>query len=269
MWGLEKQGSGREGEKAESRSARLETEKLRDSLKEKEAALAEKKRNMISDSSEEARRILQEAKDYADKTISWYAKHGGTSREMEQERDRLRKKMNALSDNIKTVAREEAAAGTLTAGDLKIGDAVRVISMGLKGTVSTLPDAKGNLFVNAGIMRTKVKLRDLERIDEPEITSKNMSRTSSGKVRMSKSFAISPEINLLGKTVDEACAELDKYLDDAALSHLEQVRVVHGKGTGALRAGVHKYLKRNRHVSSFRLGEFGEGDSGVTIVKLR
>ena len=267
--GLEKQRSELEREKAEIRSARLETEKLRDSLKEKEAALAEKKRNMISDSSEEARRILQEAKDYADKTISWYAKHGGTSREMEQERDRLRKKMNALSDNIKTVAREEAAAGTLTAGDLKIGDAVRVISMGLKGTVSTLPDAKGNLFVNAGIMRTKVKLRDLERIDEPEITSKNMSRTSSGKVRMSKSFAISPEINLLGKTVDEACAELDKYLDDAALSHLEQVRVVHGKGTGALRAGVHKYLKRNRHVSSFRLGEFGEGDSGVTIVKLR
>ena len=267
--GLEKQRSELEREKAEIRSARLETEKLRDSLKEKEAALAEKKRNMISDSSEEARRILQEAKDYADKTISWYAKHGGTSREMEQERDRLRKKMNALSYNIKTVAREEAAAGTLTAGDLKIGDAVRVISMGLKGTVSTLPDAKGNLFVNAGIMRTKVKLRDLERIDEPEITSKNMSRTSSGKVRMSKSFAISPEINLLGKTVDEACAELDKYLDDAALSHLEQVRVVHGKGTGALRAGVHKYLKRNRHVSSFRLGEFGEGDSGVTIVKLR
>ncbi len=267
--GLEKQRSELEREKAEIRYARLETEKLRDSLKEKEAALAEKKRNMISDSSEEARRILQEAKDYADKTISWYAKHGGTSREMEQERDRLRKKMNALSDNIKTVAREEAAAGTLTAGDLKIGDAVRVISMGLKGTVSTLPDAKGNLFVNAGIMRTKVKLRDLERIDEPEITSKNMSRTSSGKVRMSKSFAISPEINLLGKTVDEACAELDKYLDDAALSHLEQVRVVHGKGTGALRAGVHKYLKRNRHVSSFRLGEFGEGDSGVTIVKLR
>ena len=146
---------------------------------------------------------------------------------------------------------------------------MKVISLGLKGTVSTLPDAKGWLFVTLGIMRTKVRIDDLIKLDEEEITAPNLKRTSSGKISMSKSLAVSHEINLLGKTVDEACAELDKYLDDAALAHLETVRIVHGKGTGALRSGVQKYLKRNKHVKSFRLGEFGEGDAGVTIATLR
>ena len=238
-------------------------------MKDKEAKLTSRKRDILSESSEEARKILQEAKEYADKTISWYAKHGGNTREMEQERAELRSRMDKLSKNVKGISPGEEEKGNLTVKDLKIGDMVKVISLGLKGTVSTLPDSKGWLFVTLGVMRTKVRVDDLIKVDEEEITAPNLKRTSSGKISMSKSLSVSPEINLLGKTVDEACTELDKYLDDAALAHLEQVRIVHGKGTGALRAGVQKYLKRNKHVKSFRLGEFGEGDAGVTIATLK
>ena len=266
--GLEQQRAELEQEKIAAANARIEIERLQKELKEKEARLTSRKRDILSDSSEEARKILQEAKDYADKTISWYAKRGGSTRELELERTKLRERMDELSKNVKGVADGEKEKGKLTAADLQIGDLVKVISLGLKGTVSTLPDSKGYLFVTLGVMRTKVKLDDLIKLDEGEITAPNLKRTSSGKISMAKSLSISQEINLLGKTVDEACNELDKYLDDAALAHLETVRIVHGKGTGALRAGVHKYLKRNKHVKSFRLGEFGEGDAGVTIAAL-
>ncbi|MBP3913093.1 MAG: endonuclease MutS2 [Lachnospiraceae bacterium] len=267
--GLEEERKKLEADEAEVENKLRELEKREASLAKKEREFTEKKQHALSESSEEARRILQEAKDYADKTISWYSKHGGNSREMEKRRTELRGRMDQLESNIRTVSSNEQQKSSLKAGDLKIGDAVRVMSLGLNGTVSTLPDAKGWLFVTLGIMRTKVRLDDLILLDEVEIRSDKLNRTSSGKVRISKSLSVSPEINLLGKTVDEACAELDKYLDDAALAHLEQVRIVHGKGTGALRNGVHKYLKKNRHVASFRLGEFGEGDAGVTIAKLK
>ena len=267
--GLEEERKKLEADEAEVENKLRELEKREAALAKKEREFTEKKQHALSESSEEARRILQEAKDYADKTISWYSKHGGNSREMEKRRTELRGRMDQLESNIRTVSSNEQQKSSLKAGDLKIGDAVRVMSLGLNGTVSTLPDAKGWLFVTLGIMRTKVRLDDLILLDEDEIRSDKLNRTSSGKVRISKSLSVSPEINLLGKTVDEACAELDKYLDDAALAHLEQVRIVHGKGTGALRNGVHKYLKKNRHVASFRLGEFGEGDAGVTIAKLK
>ena len=267
--GLEKQRAELEQEKAAAAQARIEIERLERALKDKEAKLTSRKRDILSESSEEARKILQEAKEYADKTISWYAKRGGNTREMEQERAELRSRMDKLSKNVKGISPGEEEKGNLTVKDLKIGDMVKVISLGLKGTVSTLPDSKGWLFVTLGVMRTKVRIDDLVKVDEEEITAPNLKRTSSGKISMSKSLSVSPEINLLGKTVDEACTELDKYLDDAALAHLEQVRIVHGKGTGALRAGVQKYLKRNKHVKSFRLGEFGEGDAGVTIATLK
>ncbi len=266
---LEKQRSELEKERLQAEEDRKEIERLRKELEKREKALADKKKGLISNSSTEARRILQEAKDYADKTISWYAKHGGSTREMEQQREALRKKMNALDRNIAS-AGETPKKGHLTVKDLQIGDAVKVLSLGLKGTVSTLPDARGWLFVTLGVMRTKVRLDDLEKIDEVEITGpKKVKRAGSGRLSMAKSMAVSPEINLLGKTVMEAVAELDKYLDDAVLAHLEQVRIVHGKGTGALRKGVQDYLKRNKHVKSFRLGEYGEGDSGVTIATLK
>ena len=187
---------------------------------------------------------------------------------MEKERERLRKKMEktreGMTEEVKKPKKQYKPS------DFKLGETVKVLSMNLTGTVHSLPDTKGNLMVQMGILSSKVHISDLEIVDEkPAYLKKTASRTSKGKVKMGKSLSVSPEINLLGKTVDEAVAELDKYLDDASLAHLTSVRVVHGKGTGALRAGIHQYLKRQKHVKSYRLGAFGEGDAGVTIIELK
>ena len=188
---------------------------------------------------------------------------------VERERQELRKRMNKAEINMAGKPQQKKPKKLLTAKDIHPGDSVKVLSMNLKGTVSSRPDSKGYLFVQMGIIRSKVSLSDLELLDEPVITAPSLQKTGAGKIRMSKSASVSTEINLLGKTVDEAVAELDKYLDDAYIAHLKSVRVVHGKGTGALRKGVHDYLRRQKHVASFRLGEFGEGDAGVTIVEFK
>ena len=196
---------------------------------------------------------------------------------MEKERQALRTKINDLNGSLTDIDEQKSKSGTLTAKDIKVGDAVKVISLNLKGTVNSLPDSKGNLFVMLGIMRTKVKLTDLEKIDEVEITAPGVKKSSTGKLRMEKSSTATTEINLLGMTVDEACMELEKFIDNAYMAHLPSVRIVHGKGTGivhgkgtgALRKGVQQYLKRNKHIKTFRLGEYGEGDAGVTIAELK
>ena len=202
------------------------------------------------------------------KNFHKFGKNNISVKEMEAERQRLRQKMTKVEKNISI--RETKTTGTLKPSDLHLGDGVKVLSLNLKGTVSTLPDSKGFLFVQMGIMRSKIHISDLALLkEEAVITAPHMQKTSSGKIRMSKSSSIGIEINLLGKTVDEAIAELDKYLDDAYLAHMPSVRIVHGKGTGALRKGVHNYLRKVKYVSSFRLGEFGEGDAGVTIVEFK
>ena len=187
---------------------------------------------------------------------------------MEKERERLRKKMDAarsgMAEETAKPRRQHKPA------DFKLGESVKVLSMNLNGTVSSLPDAKGNVTVQMGILRSQVHISDLEIIEEkPAYLQKKARQTGKGKVKMGKALSVSTEINLLGKTVDEAIAELDKYLDDASLAHLSSVRIVHGKGTGALRSGIHTYLKRQKHVKSYRLGAFGEGDAGVTIAELK
>ena len=191
-----------------------------------------------------------------------------TNSEKKKERERLRKKMEAARSGMaKEAARPHKQH---KAGDFKLGESVRVLSMNLNGTVSSLPDSKGNVTVQMGILRSQVHISDLEIIEEkPSYLQKTANQTRKGKVKMSKALSVSTEINLLGKTVDEAIAELDKYLDDASLAHLSSVRIVHGKGTGALRSGIHAYLRRQKHVKSFRLGAFGEGDAGVTIAELK
>ena len=260
-----------EKEKEDAERATREIEKLKKDLEYQKSHLEEQKKKLIAQSQVEARKILQDAKDYADKSISYFAKHGGfaSGKELEKERQNLRSQIKDLDGKIGDIGEDPSRTGSLTAKDLKVGDAVRVISLNLKGTVSTLPDAKGYLFVTLGIMRTKVKLSDLEKIDEAEIIAPGVKKSSTGKLRIEKSKAATTEINLLGMTVDEACMELDKFIDNAALAHLPSVRIVHGKGTGALRKGVQQYLKRNKHVKSFRLGEYGEGDAGVTIAEIR
>ena len=188
---------------------------------------------------------------------------------MEKTREKLRGEIGKKNDKLALKTDKAPKKGPLKPEQLKKGDSVKVLSMGLKGTVSTLPDQKGNLFVQCGIIRSQVNIKDLILIDEDALPGNtSLSKTQTGKMKMSKSMHISPEINLLGRTVDEALSELDKYLDDAYLAHLSTVRVVHGKGTGALRAALWKYFKTDKRIKSYRHGEYGEGDAGVTVVTL-
>ena len=250
-----------------------EIEQLKNRLEHKQESLDASREKILRDANEQAHKILRDAKEYADTTIKNFNKFGKASidsRAMEQERNRLREKMSSVEKNLTIKpTKKTASSKQLQAKDIHLGDSVRVLSMNLKGTVSSLPNAKGDLFVQMGIMRSQVNLRDLELIPDVETVNPRTTRTGTGKIKMSKSASVSTEINLLGKTVDEALAELDKYLDDAYLSHMPSVRVVHGKGTGALRKAVQNYLRRQKHIASYRLGEFGEGDAGVTIVTFK
>ena len=242
---------------------------LRDALQKKQDRIDERKEKILSDAAAQANAILQEAKDYADETMKNFHKFGKASisvKDMEAERARLREKIK--ENDSRTAKTAPKPKKKLKAAALHIGDRVRVLSLNLEGTVSTLPNPKGDLFVQMGILRSQVNINDLEYIGEAENLQKGMT-TGGGKLRMSKSAAVSTEINLIGMTVDEAIAHLDKYLDDAYLAHVPSVRIVHGKGTGALRTAVHQYLKRYKHVKSFRLGTFGEGDAGVTIAEFK
>ena len=260
-----------EKERMEIAKYKEEIGALKEKLESKQEKLDQQKARILQEANEEAHAILREAKEYADQTMKNFHKFGKNNisvKEMEAERQRLRQKMTKVEKNISI--KEPKTTGTLKPSDLHLGDGVKVLSLNLKGTVSTLPDSKGFLFVQMGIMRSKIHISDLALLkEEAVITAPHMQKTSSGKIRMSKSSSIGIEINLLGKTVDEAIAELDKYLDDAYLAHMPSVRIVHGKGTGALRKGVHNYLRKVKYVSSFRLGEFGEGDAGVTIVEFK
>lgn len=260
-----------EREREEINHYKDEIERLKKRLEQKQETLDASRERILREANEQAHAILREAKEYADTTIknfNKFGKQGIDSRAMEQERSRLREKMSSVEKNM-TLKAQRAPSKELQPKDLHLGDSVRVLSMNLKGTVSTLPDAKGNLFVQMGILRSQVNIKDLEKIADIETTTPYKRQTGSGKIRMSKSASVGIEINLLGKTTDEAIAELDKYLDDAYLSHMPSVRIVHGKGTGALRKAVHNYLRRQKHVESYRLGEFGEGDAGVTIVTFK
>ena len=246
---------------------------LQDQLQRKNEKIDASKERIIREANEEARKILQDAKDVADETIRDLNKlsAGVDMKALEKKRQKVRDEINKKNEklSLKKTEDKNAKKKTLDPSKLKKGDMVKILSMGLKGTVSTLPDAKGNLFVQCGIMRTQTNINDLALVAEETITAPSMKRSTNGSLRMSKSLSVSTEINLLGKTVDEAIASLDKYLDDAYLAHLPSVRVVHGKGTGALRNAVHSHLKRLKYVKDFRLGEYGEGDAGVTIVTFR
>uniref|UniRef100_UPI003AB74F76 endonuclease MutS2 n=1 Tax=[Ruminococcus] torques TaxID=33039 RepID=UPI003AB74F76 len=259
-----------EKEQAEIAAYKKEAETLKWQAVQKQEKLEEQRDRIIREANEKANAILREAKEVADETIRNFHKFGKeniSAAEMEKERERLRKKIKdtSASASLKTNKPKK----TYKPSDFKLGESVKVLSMNLTGTIGSLPDARGNVTVQMGILRSQVNISDLEIIEEVSpYAPKRMNRTAKSKIKMSKSLSVSPEINLLGKTVDEAVAELDKYLDDALLSHLNSVRVVHGKGTGALRKGIHEYLRRQKHVKSYRLAEFGEGDAGVTIVEL-
>lgn len=249
---------------------------LEEQLQQKNEKIDRAKDRILRDANEKAREILQEAKDVADETIRDFNKAaiGADMKTLEQKRQKIRDQIKNKNDKLALGAGEQK---TVNGGSkpvdpekLKKGDTVKILSLGMKGTVSTLPDAKGNLFVQCGVMRTQANVKDLVWISGEILSEPPRAKSSgAGKIKMSKTLSISAEINLLGKTVDEALSELDKYLDDAYLAHLPSVRVVHGKGTGALRNGIHSHLKHLKYIKEFRLGEFGEGDAGVTIVTFK
>ena len=260
-----------EKEQLEIETYKAEIETLKKKLEQKHDKLEQQRERILREANEQAHTILREAKEYADKTIKDFHKFGKENinlKEMEAQRSKLREKMSGVEKNL-AYKNNNPAQKQNKPSDFKLGDAVRVLSLNVNGTVSSLPNAKGDLYVQMGILRSQVNIRDLILLDEPVITAPNMQKTNRGKIKMSKSLSVHPELLLLGKTVDEALAELDKYLDDAYLAHISQVRIVHGKGTGALRTAVHNYLRRQKHVKSFRLGTFGEGDAGVTIVDFK
>lgn len=259
-----------EQERLEAEQYKKEIEGLKHKLEEKQERLDSQREKIIRQANEEAHAILREAKEVADQTIKNFHKYGhgnASAKEMEQERSKLRGKMNDLEKNM-TLKQKEAPNHKIPK-NLRIGDSVKVLSMNLKGTVHTLPNDKGDLYVQMGILRSQVNIKDLVLLEDAPALGNKKKSTGAGKLKMSKSASISAEINLIGKTTDEAIALLDKYLDDAYLAHMPSVRVVHGKGTGALRKAVQGHLKRLKYVDSFRLGEFGEGDSGVTIVTFK
>lgn len=260
-----------EKEQMEIQSYKEEIRKLRNELQKKQENIDQRKEKLLKDANDKAAAILQEAKDYADETIKNFHKFGKANisiKDMEQQRSRLREKIDAAQSKSQSTTTAKPKK-KVKADKLHIGDKVRVLSLNLEGTVSTLPNAKGDLFVQMGILRSQVNVRDLEFIGEAENLAASKSMSGSGKIRMSKSALISTEINLIGMTVDEAMGHLDKYLDDAYLAHVPSVRIVHGKGTGALRTAVQQHLKRCKYIKSYRLGTFGEGDAGVTIAEFK
>ncbi len=259
-----------EKEQLEINQYKAEIENLKKKLEEKHERLDQSKDKILRDANEEAYRILKEAKDLADETIRNFNKYGQGSApmsQMEKERTKVRDKMSEKEKRLSGIKKQEAQNHPVPK-NLRIGDTVKVLSMNLKGTVHTLPNAKGDLYVQMGILRSLVNIKDLIVIDEDALSpSKKYGGGAGSKIKMSKSASVPTEINLIGLNTDEAIARLDKYLDDAYIAHIPTVRIVHGKGTGALRTAVHNHLKRLKYVKSFQLAEFGEGDAGVTIAK--
>lgn len=262
-----------EKERAEINAYKQEIQQLKDELKTKSDRLDERRDKILRKANEEAAAILKDAKEYADQTIKTMNKHGMTVKELEKQRSAIRDKMNKRQEKLSVQAAKPKAHKAHDISEFKVGTHVRVLSMNLIGTVTAPPSPKGEITVQMGSLSTKTKINNLEILvgykDPEEAKKAPKGAGGSGKIKMSKAASISHEINLLGLTVDEAVAKLDKYLDDAYISRIPQVRIVHGKGTGALRNGVTAYLRGVPYIKSFRLGEIGEGDTGVTIVDFK
>lgn len=260
-----------EKERLEVEQYKREIEDLKHKLESKQERIDSQREKIIRQANEEAHAILREAKEVADQTIKNFHKYGSAApsmKDMEQERSKLRDKMSKLEKDM-SIKQKNTQQNHKVPKKLRIGDTVKVLSMNLTGTVHTLPNEKGDLYVQMGILRSLVNIKDLVLIEDTPVLGSKKKSTGAGKIKMSKSASVSTEINLIGKTTDEAIALLDKYLDDAYIAHMPSVRIVHGKGTGALRSAVHNHLKRLKYIKSYRLGEFGEGDAGVTIAEFK
>ena len=259
-----------EKERLEIEQYKSQVAGLKQKLETKQDNLSKQKERILREANEQARKILQDAKDYADQTIrdmnKLAAGKTGNMKELEKKRSAVRDKLSKTDDRL-AIKKDQAKKNRPE--DFHLGDSVRVLSMNIKGTITGKPNSKGQIAVQMGILKSMVSLTDLELLDEEVIKAPTLKKTGAGKIKMSKSASISTSLNIIGKTVDEAMPELDKYLDDAYLAHLNQVTIIHGRGTGKLRTAVHNKLKKCRYVKSYRLGAFGEGETGVTIVDFK
>ena len=259
-----------EKERLEIEQYKSQVAGLKQKLETKQDKLSKQKERILREANEQARKILQDAKDYADQTIrdmnKLAAGKTGNMKELEKKRSAVRDKLSKTDDRL-AIKKDQAKKNRPE--DFHPGDSVRVLSMNIKGTITGKPNSKGQIAVQMGILKSMVSLTDLELLDEEVIKAPTLKKTGAGKIKMSKSASISTSLNIIGKTVDEAMPELDKYLDDAYLAHLNQVTIIHGRGTGKLRTAVHNKLKKCRYVKSYRLGAFGEGETGVTIVDFK
>lgn len=262
-----------EAEKQKAASYREEIERQKKKLEEKNERIDKAKDKILRRANEQANEILQNAKDIADESIRKYNKWmegGGSTKEMEKQRSSLREELKKTGEKLSSGTPKKRHSNA--PDKLSIGDMVMVHSLGVKGVVSSLPNPKGKLFVQMGIMRSEVDIKDLELLEEETLQirkEKIRERSNAGKIKMSKSLSVSSSINLIGKTVDEAIALLDKYLDDAYLARLHQVTIIHGIGTGALKNAVQAHCKKTSFVKSYRMGEYGEGGYGVTVVDFK
>jgi len=263
-----------EREREELNEYKAQIAQLKSELTKKTERLDERTDNIIRKANEEAARILKDAKEYADKTINAMNKHGMTVKELEKHRSAIREKMNKRQEKLKIEpANNISEHKAHDISEFKVGMHVKVLTMNVIGTVSQIHKNKNQVTVLVGSLSTKMDIKNLAILkgykDPAETNSKPKGAGGSGKIKMSKSSSVSSEINLLGYTVDEAIAVLDKYLDDAYIARIPQVRIVHGKGTGALRSGITSYLHGVPYIKEFRLGQIGEGAEGVTIVTFK
>ena len=260
-----------EEEEQKAAAYREEIAALRNQLKEKQESLEQQRAKLLKNAREEAMEIIEEAKEIADAAIRKYQKWErnpakADNKAMEAQRSKLRDKMKAINGDMNKPKKQRRSGHK--AEDFRIGDTVYIISMDAMGTVQSLPNTKGEISVQAGILHITLPITDCEITDAP-VEEPSKPARNKARLNLERASSIRPEINVIGLTVDDAITKIDKYLDDALLSNLSQVTIIHGKGTGALRKGIHDYLKRQKHVASFRNGEFGEGDMGVTILELQ
>ena len=272
--GLESTRKELEEERAKAAAYREEIERQKKKLAEKNERINKAKEKILRRANEEANEILQKAKDMADDSIRKYNKwmDGGKGNvsDMERQRSAIREQLKKTGEKLAT--KQKGNRPKTAPGKLSIGDLVMVHSMGVKGTVMSLPNAKGKCFVQMGIMRSEVNADDLELLEEETLQNRKeqlRERSGAGKIKMMKSLQVSSSINLIGKTVDEAIALLDKYLDDAYLAKLHQITIIHGVGTGALRNAVQAHLKKSKYIKTYRMGEYGEGGYGVTVAEFK
>ena len=272
--GLESTRKELEQERAKAAAYREEIERQKKKLAEKNERIDKAKEKILRRANEEANEILQKAKDMADDSIRKYNKwmDGGKGNvsDMERQRSAIREQLKKTGEKLATKQKENRPK--TAPGKLSIGDLVMVHSMGVKGTVMSLPNTKGKCFVQMGIMRSEVNADDLELLEEETLQNRKeqlRERSGAGKIKMMKSLHVSSSINLIGKTVDEAIALLDKYLDDAYLAKLHQITIIHGVGTGALRNAVQAHLKKSKYIKTYRMGEYGEGGYGVTVAEFK